>query len=827
MLRNRAFSALAALSLALGIGANTAIYSFMDALLLRSLPVPDPESLALLNWHSNLPRGARPNHVMHGSDGYTWRDARNGTSSGIFPYGAFELFRDNTVFSSLFAYYPTEKRNLSVGGQAETSLGEYVSGDYFRGLAVPPAAGRLIVPDDDRPGAPVVAVIGARLAQRRFGVAANAIGQSILIDNVPATVVGVTPPEFFGVDPAVNPDFYVPLHANLVLDGTVSWAKTPAGYLDRNYYWLEMMGRLRPGVSLAQAQAALEGRFHRWVEATAANDRERESLPALTLVEGAGGLSSLRRQYSKPLYILLGMVGLILAIACANTANLLLARAAARRREMAVRVSIGAGRLRVVRQLLTESMFLAFLGGVLGLPLAVWGVRLLTLLLANGNENFTLHAQLNWRVLAATFALSLLCGALFGLAPALQSTRAGVLPALQESRSAQPGSRARLSHALVILLIAVSLLLLVAAGLFVRTLSNLQSIQMGFNRENVLLFELNARQAGHREPEIFTFYAALQARFAAIPGVRGVTLSHASLLNAGRGLEIRIAGVLAPDTRILNTGPGFFSTMHIPILLGREIDSRDQPGSPGVVVASERFVRLHFPGQNPLGRRVTLGGPRPREMEIVGVAADAHYGRLKDDTQPVLYIPYNQGDHPRLQQMVYALRAAGDPLVYVNTVREIVRQSDPRIPLTNVKTQAAEIAGAMNQEIVFARLCTAFAILALLIAAVGLYGVMSYAVARRSAEIGIRMALGAQRSVVVRMILGRVAALAAGGLAIGLPAALAASRLIRSFLFGVQSGDARALASAAVILLAAALLAGWLPARKASRIDPIAALRHE
>ena len=356
-------------------------------------------------------------------------------------------------------------------------------------------------------------VVSFAFSQRRFGGPANATGQSILIDNVPFTVVGVTPPEFFGVDPAAAPNLYLPMHTDLLLDGPTAWAPTPPRYLEQNYYWIEIMGRLRPGVSLAQAQAALAPAFHGWVASTATNEEERANLPALLVKEGAGGLDNLRRQYSKPLYLLLTMVGLILAIACANTANLLLARAAARKREMAVRLSLGAGRLRVMRQLLTESVLLASLGGALGILFAVWGVRSLTLLLANGRENFTLRAELNWHVLGVTVALSLLCGVLFGLAPVIQSTRADAMPALKETRASGPRPRARyaflrlnLSHALVVSQIAISLLILVAAGLFVRTLSNLQSVQLGFNRENVLLFRLNARRSvtGSRRSPTFT-----------------------------------------------------------------------------------------------------------------------------------------------------------------------------------------------------------------------------------------------------------------------------------------------------------------------------------
>src|SRR5579884_214433 len=396
MIANKAFSALAVLSLALGIGANTAIYSFMDSILLRSLPVADPESLVLLNWHSRPPQDASGQwaHVIHGLQGVLWPGDKGAMVSGMFPYAAFETLRsDNTVFSTLFGYFNGLHSNISVRGQATTAATEYVTGEYFRGLRVAPAAGRLIDAEDDRPGAPPVAVISFATSQTRFAGPANAIGQSIAVDNVPFTVIGVTPPEFFGVDPAAAPDVYLPLHANLLTDG----AQAGRMYPDPNFYWIEMMGRLRPGVSMAQAQAQLAPRFHRWVAGTATTDGERARLPSLVLNPGAAGLGSLRRQYSKPLYVLLAMVALILAITCANIANLLLARAAARRREMAVRLSLGAGRLRIVRQLLTESVMLASLGGAAGVLFAIWGMRSLTLLLSHwrshGEEAFMLRSE--------------------------------------------------------------------------------------------------------------------------------------------------------------------------------------------------------------------------------------------------------------------------------------------------------------------------------------------------------------------------------------------------------------------------------------------------
>ena len=832
MIRNPAFSGLAVLTLALGIGANTAIYSFMDSILLRSLPVAEPASLAVVKWRSQPVNFGAPGgsgFVLHSIDGSTHRDS-GGITAAIFPYGAFERLQEvaGPVFSSLFAYCPAGTLNVMIHGQAELTKGHYVSGEFFHGLAVSPAAGRPLVTDDDRAGADPVVVVSTGYSERRFGGAGNAIGQSILINNVAFTVVGVTPPEFFGVDPGAVPSLYLPLHASLALNA----AGAPQ-YLDQNYYWLEMMGRLRPGVSPAQAQATLAGPFEQWVAATATNPRERANLPVLRLENGAGGLDTLRRQYSKPLYVLLVMVGLILAIACANTANLLLARATARRREMAVRLSIGAGRFRLIRQLLTESVLLASLAGALGILVAVAGIGLLTRLLANGQEGFTLHAGLNWHVLLVTLGLSCLCGLVFGLAPALQSASPALMPMLKDQRPGGPRSRVfdrlprvSLTQALVVAQIAISLLLLVATGLFVRTLSNLQSVSLGYQRENILLFDVNAPQAGLPLPEAIAFYGELQRRFGELPGVRHVTLSHASLVRAGRSHRLLVNGVPTQGTRLLLAGPGFLTTMQIPLLRGREIDERDRAGALPVAVVSDLFARTFFGDRDPLGRKIQIGADR-LDVEIVGVAATARYGGLKGDIPPVVYVAYPQATYSTVQKMTYALSTAGDPLAHAAEIRRVVHDTDSRVPVSDIRTQAADIDQTINQEIVFARLCTTFAVLALVIACVGLYGTMAYTVARRTREIGIRMALGAERRRVTWMVLREVCVLAVVGLAIGFPVALASSRLIESFLFAMQPNDPRALTLAIVILLSAALAAGYAPARRASRIDPMAALREE
>jgi predicted permease len=608
-------------------------------------------------------------------------------------------------------------------------------------------------------------------------------------------------------------------------------------FVDENYYWIEFMGRLKPGVDLTQAEAVLRESFAQWVSSTAANDTERSNLPVLWLDAGAAGLDSLRRQYSKPLYVLLALVGLILAIACANTANLLLARSAARAREMAVRLSLGAGRWRVVRQLLTESVLLAMLSGGLAIVIAVGGMRVLTRLLANGRDAFTLHAELNWNVLLVTLALSVICGLLFGLAPALQATRPALMPRLRDRTVGGPGARLRaarprLTQALVVGQIAMSLLLLVAAGLFVRTLANLHAVSLGFNRDNLLLFEVDASRAGVPEARIAEFYADVRRRLSKAPGVRNATLSHASLISAGRAHPITVNGQAARGTRVLWAGPGFFTTMQIPIVRGREIAESDHQGALRVAVVSAPFAQTYFGDADPIGRQISIGGSlrvggQPAAFEVVGVAANARYGGLKGDVPPVVYVSYAQVPPGQLRGMTYAIRTHGDPLRHTAAVRRIVHDADGRVPVTNVKTQAAEIDQTINQEIVFARLCSAFAILALTIACVGLYATMAYAAARRTSEIGLRLALGAGRGAVIWMMLRDVCVLAAAGLAIGLSGAFAASRLLESFLFETKPDDPRTVVLAAAIVLLAAIAAGYAPAQRASRVDPLTALRHE
>ena len=843
MAANPLFTATAVVSLALGIGANTAIYSFMDAILLRALPVQHPEQLAVAEWH-----GPRHMAVVKGINGTMHGDGKGGSQSPNFPFAAYQVLGspdrgpgmpgpysgDGRVFSTLFAYTYVQNFNVITGGEAESVAGGFVSGNYFGGLGVPPAAGRLLDDGDDRAGAPAVVALSYAYWQRRFGGSADVAGKSILINNVPFTVVGVAAPGFFGVDPQTSPALFLPIHAMPALSPEPA-AEERSRFFDQHFYWIEMMGRLRPGVGIEQAQAVMRTRFHAFAAGTAASPKDAEVLPELSLEEAGSGLDSLRRQYSKPLYVLMTMVGLILAIACANLANLLLSRAAARRREIAVRLSLGASRGRVVRQMLTESVLLAVTGGVLGLGVGFAGIRFLTWLLANGREDFTLRAALDWPVLGFTFALAVAAGMVFGLAPALEATKVDFTAGLKENRlqgtSGHGGRfRFRLGPTLIVLQMAVSLLLVIGAGLFVRTLANLHAIDVGFNRENLLLVRIDGRQGGYKDAALARFYAGLLDRFREIPGVRAASASNFPLVahyvnNASVIPFGRTPQPGDPSTLILSVDPDFLETMQIPILLGRDL-KRGDLASPNVAVVNQKFASAFFGSENPVGRQFWLDKQADPLIEIVGVAKAAHYNSLQEESAPVIYIPYTQ-NRDRRGPMFFELRTAGPPLSAAAAVRRVVHDASSSVSISEISTQAQRIDQTIAQERTFADLGSCFAALALLIACVGLYGSMAYAVARRTGEIGIRMALGAQRAGIIWMVLREVLAIAGAGLVLGYGAARLTTRFVASFLFGMKPNDPLAIGGAIAVLLAAALAAGYLPAWRASRIDPAKALRNE
>ncbi len=817
------FTGMAVLSLALGIGANTAIYSFMEAILMRSLPVAEPQSLVLFAWHSkDFPK------VSHSFNGNNYRDPNTGFTSGNFPFPAWERLKETKgVLSGVFAFNNGGKLNVLGEGTADLAESLYVSGDFFRTLGLSPAAGRLLDGNDD---AAAVVVLSEGYARRRFGDTASAVGKTLRINSEPFTVAGVAPADFHGISPGSSRDLYLPLRsAGLLATNPTRFA---GRYTDANSYWIEIMGRLRPGVARERAQAELAAAFRGFVEPTATTAAERADLPALILQDGAGGLGNLRRRYSRPLLVLMTMVGFLLAIACANVANLLLARAASRRREIALRLSLGAGRWRVIRQLLTESVALSAAGGILGVLFAWWGIRGLTLMISNGRPDVPLGAGLNWNVLAVTVGLSVATGLLFGLAPALQSTRLDLSSAIKQMRAGDFSARRSrrlpsLPQLLVASQIAISVLLVVAAGLFGRTLANLHSVELGFNSEKLLVVSLNARQMGYRDESLARFYDGLRGRFAAIPGVRAVTASDMVLATGSMSsTSLAVPGYSGRDasSAFLRTGPGFFSAMQIPLLLGRDFTERDNNAGARTAIVNEAFAKKYFPGQSPLGRRFGLGSQK--DLEIVGVARPARYQSLKGEIPVLVYLPYGSAPES-LGGLNFEIRAAGDPLALAAAVRREVAQADARVPVGEISTQQLQIEQAISGERTFATLCSGFALLAMAIACVGLYGSMAYTVARRTGEIGIRMALGGQRGRIVGLVLRDVWVMTALGLGAGLSAAWISSRLLESFLFGLKARDPLVFSAAGLILLAAALAAGIGPARRAARIDPWTALREE
>jgi predicted permease len=816
MKRSRVFVTVAIVSLALGIGVNTILYSFTDAILVRTLPVSDPASLVRMTWHAS-------EQEVHGSSYHdsAYGDGTAGYTDGVFSYPALLAFAEAGVFANAFAYQSTGPISVSIHNQAEPSVGEYVSAGYFSTLGLAPAAGRLLGAADDQVGAAFAAVVDFGFANSRFGGAAAAVGQTLSINQTRFTVVGVAPRGFFGTDPGAAPAVYVPMHSNAVLDADNPYSAPLARYTDAGEFWVEVMARLKPGVSLTQAQAALAPRFHQMGERLHAAGAWHQ-VPELLLVPGARGIDGLRRGYSSPLLLLQGLAGLMLALACANIANLLLARATARTREIGIRLSLGAGRVRVVRQLMTESLVLSVLGGALGVLIAIAGQRVATTLLANGQSDFTLHAALNWGVLLFACGLSLVTGLAFGLAPALQSTR-------KDLRSRGAGSR----RALIVAQIAATLVLLVAAGLLLRTIANLESIGVGFDRDHVLTVTLDARQAGLKNDAAISFYRDLRTRFAGLPGVAAVGLSDLALVGDGRsGTMISAHGGEPRGSRVLKAGGGFFAAMQIPLVLGRAFDERDDaPDARPVAIVNQSFARANFGAANPLGQALGIphGSPKVSGLpfEIVGVARDVRYGRITAASEPLVYFPFSSSMWGDIGQMVFEIRTTAAPASYVRAIRDIVRDANPGVPISRVATQAELIDRTIGRQMLLARLCAVFALLALTIAVVGLYGTVAYDVARRTAEIGIRIALGAGRGRVLVMVLGDVLMLVVTGVAIGIPAALGASRFTRSFLFGLTSNDPLTLVVSVCVLLGSALAASYLPARAASRLDPTTALRHE
>jgi predicted permease len=823
--------------LALGIGANTAIFSVLDSVLLRSLPVSHPEQLVTLSDPDE-----------HGSS-----FGSEGGERSLLAYSEFEYFRDhNEVFSKIFAADSSlpelevtiPDSSSSTGVQKESARVRLVSADYFATLGVTPGAGTFFTPEVDRArgGAPI-ALLSYAFWKQRFGLDPLAIGKTIQIRQTSFQIVGVTPPGFSGETVGEFPDLWIPM---MMQDSVYPGRDllTPAKDLTNMHIWLQVMARLKPGVTTEQAKASINVAFQGLLESKvgasiSAEERQHALDQRINLQPAAHGSSVLRAHFGEPLKILMAMVGFVLLIACANVANLLLARGAARQKEFAMRLAIGAGRARLIRQLLTESLLLAALGTVAGIFLAYWADILLLRMVSGGAtpQAVQLNLQPDARVLGFTLGVTVLTAILFGLIPSLYVTRLNLSPVLKSTILGLTGdsSQRRLpaGKILVVAQVAVSVILLVSAGLFVRSLSKLGEVNLGYSRENLILFRVDAAPGGYKGAAIPRFQLDLLARISALPGLRGATVSKDGLFSHSESADpIAVEGYTPKGgeemhSRMDHVGPGYFSTLGIPILMGREIQAQDTPGSVRAAVINQTFARRFFPNTNPIGKQVrdTYSG-NPAEMIVVGVAADAKYNNLREQAMPRIYAPLANPmwENP---SAVYEVRTYADPQAVAAALRQVVQDMAPTLPPIEIHTMSGLVDESLQTDRFIEQLASAFSLLALLLAAIGLYGLMGYTVARRTRDIGIRLALGAEPANVLWQVLSETLVLVLIGIAIGVPAALGGTHFVRSLLFGLGFADPVAILFAATLLALVAALAGFLPARRASRVDPMVALRYE
>jgi putative ABC transport system permease protein len=820
LLKNKMFTAIAVLSLALGIGANTAIFSLINALMLRPLPVKAPQELALFSI------------IESRGPGYS------------FQYSFYEMIRDQSQsFSGVITGSNVGDGRLTInepgGGAVEPIQQQRVSGNFFSALGVNTVVGRALTEADDSPAsAQPGAVISYEFWRRRFGLDPGVVGRHVTVNDTALTIAGVAPPGFFGFEVGRKPDIWWPIKA----------ANDEASRQMLNQWWLRIIGRLRPGVSMAQAKAEVELIFRRRQEEIAGEkaanwtptERRQHFEQRVVLESGSAGDAWLWRQFRRPLLILMITVALTLLIACVNIANLLLARAATRRKEIAVRLAVGAGRFRLIRQLLTESVLLAALGGVAGLIFAHWLSRALLAYLPRESRS-ALDIPLDARVLGFTLAVSTLTGLLFGLAPAWQATKLNLTASLKDQTGAGAGrSRLMLNKLLVVTQVALSLLLLVGAGLFARSLRNLRTLDAGINYENIVQFRIDAG-GGYDTARLIDLHRQALSRLEALPGARSATLTIATPLTGGTLLSrVSVPGYSSgPDENmacaILLVGPRYFETMKMPLLAGRDFGPPEdrpapseqadaQPPAPISGVINQTMARYFFGNENPIGKRFNVDGGGL--IEIIGVVRDAKFTNLREQPPRTFYLYFFQAPIP-LFNLTIQFRTDGDPASYAATVQRVVREIDPRLQVVELQTMSEAVNETLVQERVVAQVGGAFSLFALLLACVGLYGVMSYAVARRTNEIGVRMALGAQRGAAVWLVTREAALLVALGVVIGLGSAVATTRLVSTLLFGLTPNDPTTVALATLLMIGVAALAGYLPARRAANVDPMIALRHE
>ena len=824
LLKRKGFAAIAVLTLALGIGANTAIFTLVNAVMLKSLPVEKPEELVLFSDTT--------------SEGTSLEDTPRTGQWHRFSYASYEYLRDhNQSFQELAALRSGESR-LSVrktdaeANAATRASGHLVTGNYFSLLGVRAARGRVLTPDDDKASAVPAAVMSHRYWEQELNSDSSVVGKTLIINGTNFTVVGVTPREFFGARVRRPPDFWLPLSFHPQIELRESFLT------EKEAYWLMLMGRLQPGVTMDQAQASVNHALRQHLTELAGSQLTEERQKGIqntyvTLADGSGGISGLRVIYSKPLHMLMAIVGMVLLIACANVGSLLLSRAASRKAEISLRMALGATRWRIIRQLLTESMLLAVVGGVCGVLLAQWGVYILVSLVARTSP---LDTRPDSGVLAFTAAVSIVAGLLFGLIPALQASRANLSSAMKEKTRTRSGfMRVSLSSLMVVMQVGLSMVLLTGAGLFARSLIKLQNEDVGFDRNNVLLLGIDPRLAGYKPNQLATLYQQLIERLSSLPQVRNVSMAtYAPMSGTSRTSSIEITGYTKqPDEDLvvqdILAGPKYAETLGMPLLRGREIEVRDTVAAPRIAVVNSTFAERYFKDQNPIGRTFTFdddtdGGAT---IEIVGVVGDIKSDDAREKPEATVYRPILQIPEQGAFSCTIHIRTLSDPTPLTPQVRQMINQIDDKLPIFGVTTLNEQLRDNLNQERLIAQLVSFFGALALMLACIGLYGVMAHGVARRTSEIGIRMALGARGGNIAWMILRETLYLVLAGLVLGVPAALIGARLISTQLFGLSPTDPLTLIGAAIVLAMVAMLAGYLPARRASRINPLNALRYE
>lgn len=791
------FTAIAVLTLALGIGVNTAIFSLLNGLMLRSLPVRNPQQLRIITWEGNL------------TPSINWTSARN-----VFSYQTYQDFRDHGAgLTEVFALSDMSgyinDLNVSAHGRADTASGTMVSGNFFRGLGLDALIGQTITPKHDRPEAEPVTVISYAAWQRYFACKPEAIGENVTLDSRKFTIIGVLPKDFQGLVPGESRDFYIPMSAHhLIRNGSAE---------ETTYWWVQVMARLAPDAEESQVRASLEPLFARAIHDVPSRDPQKKF--RIGMEDASYGLLASQRDLIKSLYMLLGLVGIVLLVICVNLAGLLLARGTTRQHELTVRAALGAGRWVLIRQLLTESILIVMAGAGLGLILAFWGKMALFHLLFPPGANLDLHSDS--RVLFFTLVVALATALLAGLLPAFRSTRTSSATALRD-RSSLGIPRLRLGRTLVSLQIALSLVLLMGAGLFARTLINLYRIETGFNTKNLLVFEPGGLFDVYDRDQIKSFHERFSASLSTLPGIQAVGRTNFPLL-AGQSnyIGIQLPGRSGSfESRDVRVDQSFLATLGVPLVLGRHFITEDLE-NPQCVIVNQAFVKSAFPNDNPIDKTIRLTfGSGPRDYRIIGVCSDIKYDDIKDLTGPIVF-------RPSADTECYMVRTTTDAESLIPAVRKTLATIDPTLPLRYIKTQTVQLDESITRERCFAALTIGMAVLAVLLSCIGLYGVMAYNIARRTGEIGIRMALGATSHNISNSIIRSALLMAGIGVALGVPSIFATVRIVKSYLFGIEPYDSKTLIGAIILLMAVAVLAAWLPARRAAKVDPMEALRYE